>query len=62
MTVELLAHGSLVARKEIPPFDPVPTVLVWGVRTFTFFGTDTDGVALYAEVFGYTIFDVAQPS
>lgn len=55
---------ALVAELTIPPFEPAPSVIVCGARTFQVFPpplTPGDGVTpAYGEVFGYTVPNAAR--
>lgn len=55
------ADGGHVADVNIPPFQSMPEVLVWGIRCFTFhcaISRDGDPACMeYREVFAYAVVD-----
>jgi hypothetical protein len=44
--------GAFVSSVEIPRFDPMPEVLVWGLRTFT---RDPQNDRRYVKAFAYFV-------
>lgn len=59
MIVELqTGDGGLVGRFEIPPFQILPEILVWGSRTFVNNGMAND-VPIYREGLAFVILSEA---
>lgn len=53
--VELKTRGATVARVHVPPFKPMPEVLMWGTRVFR--RTRSEQGHTYSECFAYYITD-----
>lgn len=47
--------GELVTEWEIPQFNEMPEVLLFGDRTFRHCYTSTEGVGIFKEVFAYAL-------
>lgn len=48
-------EGSLITHLEMPPFNPLPVVVVWGIRTFVLRPLPATLIPTYLEGFAYVI-------
>lgn len=56
------AQGELVARATIPPFAPLPGLVLWGVRAFTLHDPGLSGAPpSYREALAAHVVDVHLP-
>lgn len=53
----LTADGQLVRDAEMPPFQTLPDILIWGQRFFRRDGVTSEGVPTYREGFTYALID-----
>lgn len=49
------ASGAHVCSATMPPFDPLPEVLLWGQRFFILLGIEIAGPAVYREAFCWAL-------
>lgn len=49
------SEAAFVSAVEIPPFKTMPSVLMWGTRTFKLWRGDEGGISQYVECFAVAI-------